>query len=239
MTSCVSKKKFDALQSDKDALESSLAEVKEQVNNLETQNQTLNTEKESLSQEISSVKSDLDNTKTQLSTVEASVSEKQTQIDALKTEISSVFDDVDKTMSDNNMRLNEMEDMLYVDMDGVNFKSGSARVSTDDKETLDKLATLLKSNPSLHFIVEGHTDKRAISNARYKDNWDLSAARSIAVVRELVDMGVSPNQLTAAGRGEHAPKVDGESSDELAENRRTEVIVLPKLGKLYKYHSGT
>ena len=85
-------------------------------------------------------------------------------------------------------------------------------------------------------MIEGNTDKRSINNDNYADNWELSAARSINVVRKLVDMGVNPAQLTAAGRADHNPAEtnDPDSKATLAKNRRVELMVIPKVGTLYK-----
>ena len=236
-TSCVSKKNFDALQAEKDALDQQLQDVTEKVGMLEEQNAQLNSDKDQLGGEIESLKGDLSSTQTQLTDVEKSVADKQNQINELRTEISTTFDDVESAVEESNMRLNEMENMLYVDFgDTIEFSTASARVSADDEDALMKISNMLKANPQLHFIVEGHADKRAINTDKYSDNWDLSAARSIAVVRKLIDMGVEPTQLTAAGRAEFAPVAEGEDKESLEANRRTELIAIPNIGKLYKFN---
>jgi len=91
----------------------------------------------------------------------------------------------------------------------------------------------LKSNPGLNLIIEGHTDDRPINTARYKDNWDLSVARSISIVRQLIAKGVDPKQLTAAGKAEFAPNTAGDSKEAREANRRSEVMIVPQIGKLY------
>jgi len=237
LASCVSNKKFNELQAEKDALDASLMDVKEKVSMLEEQNVELTAEKDKLSGEISNVQTELTSAKGQLMSVEKSVEEKQGQIDELRSEVRGAFSGVESAVTESNARIKELEDMLYVELDdSINFSTASARVDPDDKEVLDKIASMLKSNPNLHFIVEGHADKRSINTDKYKDNWDLSAARSIAVVRKLIDLGVEPTQLTAAGRAEHAPIADGDDRESLSKNRRTELIVVPNIGKLYQYH---
>jgi len=97
------------------------------------------------------------------------------------------------------------------------------------------LANMLKGNPSVALIIEGHTDDKQILDGKaYKDNWDLSVARATEVIRALINMGVNPDQLIASGRGENMPVADNETADGRALNRRTEAILVPNIGKLYK-----
>ena len=105
-----------------------------------------------------------------------------------------------------------------------------------DKEAIDRLATLLNDHPNLHLVIEGNADKRSINNEDYADNWELSSARSINVVRQLIALGVNPEQLTAAGRAEFNPAAsdDPDSKETLAKNRRIELMVVPKVGTLYR-----
>ncbi|MCB0658289.1 MAG: OmpA family protein [Saprospiraceae bacterium] len=237
MTSCVSTKKFNALQSEKDELAANMAKIEQKVSMLEEENTKLNSEKATLDQNISQVRTQLSSTETQLKDVEKNLNDKQAQINQIRSAMDEAFTNVEDAVLESNQRLVELEDMLYVDMDDpINFKTGSAVVSKDDQETLDKIATMLKANPNMHFIVEGHADKRSIHTDKYQDNWDLSAARSIEVVRKLIKMGVDPKQLTAAGRAEFMPTAEGSDPESLAKNRRTEIIVVPNIGKLYEMH---
>ena len=95
---------------------------------------------------------------------------------------------------------------------------------------------MLNNNPNVALIIEGHTDSRSISTDKYEDNWDLSVSRATAVVRKLIKMGVNPEQLIAAGRSEYMPTGDNTSSDGRRHNRRTEAIIVPNIGKLYRVH---
>ncbi len=237
--SCVSNKKFTSLQEEKDALAQTLAEVEGKVKMLEEKNMDLSKSKDQLDTNIKQVKSELDNTKSQIVSLEKNVEAKEEKLNEMQSDIKEVFSEIEKSAASADMRIKELEDMLYLDFEEkIGFRTASASVSAGNKELLEKLATVLKENPSMHFIVEGHADKRTISNERYKDNWELSVDRSLAVVRKLVKMGVDPSQLTAAGRGANMPAVtdNPDSKETLKANRRTEIIVVPNLGKLYQMH---
>lgn len=235
--SCSTNKKLAALQQEKDALAASLSNIEKKVKMLEEDNSKLASEKNQLSQSINEVKSQLSTTQSKLMSVEKNEQQMKGELNDIRSELSSAFSSVESAVGASNSRIKELENMLYVDMgDAINFQTGSAKISADDKEVLNKIAAMLKANPNLHFIVEGHADKRPISTSRFKDNWDLSAARSIEVVRKLISLGVDPHQLTAAGRAEFLPSEAGSSKEAYAKNRRTEIIVVPNIGKLYEMH---
>lgn len=235
--SCVSKKKFTELEAEKESLATSLSNLEEKVSMLEEDKNTLSSEKDELSEKVAMVQSQLQETEKEVASVNKSVEDKQSQINMLRDEIQNAFSDVEKAISESGQRVTELEDMLYLDMENpINFSTGSARLNNEDQESLEELAAMLKKSPNLSLIIEGHTDDRPINTARYQDNWDLSVARSVAIVRKLIDMGVDPKQLTAAGKGEYHPKVtdDPTSTETRAANRRSEVILVPHIGKLYE-----
>ncbi len=235
--SCVSKKKFTALEEEKNSLATSLQNLEEKVAMLENDNNTLASEKDELTKKVGMVQDQLQQTEDRVASVNKSVEDKQSQINMLRDEIQNAFSDVEKAVSESGQRITELEDMLYLDMENpINFSTGSSRLNKEDNESIEELAAMLKKSPNLSLIIEGHTDDRPINNARYQDNWDLSVARSVAIVRKLIDMGVNPKQLTAAGKGEYHPKVtdDPTSTETRAANRRSEVILVPHIGKLYQ-----
>ncbi|MCW3083505.1 MAG: OmpA/MotB domain protein [Bacteroidetes bacterium] len=125
---------------------------------------------------------------------------------------------------------------VYVSMsDKLLFKSGVADVEDKGKDALKKLAEVLNKNSDVSIAIEGHTDNVPIKTASYKDNWDLSAARATNVVRLLTDQyGMDPRRLTAAGRGEFSPVADNGTTEGKAKNRRTEIVLSPKLDELMK-----
>jgi chemotaxis protein MotB len=125
---------------------------------------------------------------------------------------------------------------VYVSMsDKLLFKSGSAEVEEKGLDALKKLAEVLNKNKDVSVMIEGHTDNVPIKTAQFKDNWDLSVARATNIVRMLDEVHqVDAKNLTAAGKGEYMPKASNETIEGRAKNRRTEIILSPKLDELYK-----
>lgn len=125
---------------------------------------------------------------------------------------------------------------VYVAMsDKLLFESGSARVDKRGKEALAKLAEVLNKQNDIDVFIEGHTDTKPINTVQFKDNWDLSVIRATSVVRILTkDYGVNPLQIQPSGRGEYMPVADNETTEGRAKNRRTEIIMAPKLDKLFQ-----
>jgi len=123
---------------------------------------------------------------------------------------------------------------VYVSMsDKLLFKSGSAAVETKGKDALRVLADVLQKNIDIDVLIEGHTDNVPIKTAQYKDNWDLSVARATSIVRILTDeFYVGPTRVTASGKGEFSPKASNDTSEGRAKNRRTEIILSPKLDEI-------
>lgn len=128
----------------------------------------------------------------------------------------------------------EMRDgKVYVSMsDKLLFKSGSDAVEPKGVEALKKIGDVMKKNLDINMAIEGHTDSIPIKTNRFKDNWDLSVARATSVVRIITDNGVDPKRLTASGKGEFSPKADNSTKEGRATNRRTELVLSPKLNEL-------
>ena len=125
---------------------------------------------------------------------------------------------------------------VYVSLsDKLLFKSGSAEVEEKGMDAIKKLSDVLNKNTDIDILVEGHTDNKPIKTASFADNWDLSTARANNIVRLLVDAHhVDPKRLTAAGRSEFQPRANNETVEGRAKNRRTEIVLSPKLDELYK-----
>jgi chemotaxis protein MotB len=123
---------------------------------------------------------------------------------------------------------------VYVSMtDKLLFKSGSAAVETKGKEAIKLLAGVLEKNLDIDILIEGHTDNVPIKTAVYQDNWDLSVARATSIVRILtVEYKIGPTRLTASGKGEFSPRAINETPEGRALNRRTEIILSPKLDEI-------
>ena len=94
----------------------------------------------------------------------------------------------------------------------------------------------MEKKPDIEILIEGHTDNVPIKGGAMKDNWDLSVSRATAVVRKLIDMGVNPEQLIASGRSKYMPVAENDSRDGRNSNRRTEAILVPNIGKLYRVY---
>ncbi len=239
LSACVSKKSFNAIQAEKDELSSKLAKLEQEfattktdVAALQSSNASLMSDKNALNADLEKTKGDLN---TQISAVKSNVDDKQRQLDELRGEINAAFADVEKAVANSKTRITEIENFLYLDLeDEVNFRSGSTKVDPNDEATLQMLVDMLKNNPTLAIIIEGHTDNKGMTSGKYQDNWELSVSRSTAVVRKLIKMGVNPEQLVASGRGEFMPTGDNTTKDGRNENRRVEAIVVPNIGKLYK-----
>lgn len=118
--------------------------------------------------------------------------------------------------------------------DKMLFKTASYNVNRNAYKTLKKLADIIKSEPSMDVMIEGHTDSRGIHNEVIKDNWDLSVKRATSIVRILENKyGVNASRLIASGRGSSLPLVDNKTSANRARNRRTKIIILPNLNKFF------
>lgn len=125
---------------------------------------------------------------------------------------------------------------VYVSMtDKLLFKSGSASVESKGIEALKVLANVLLKNPDIDVLVEGHTDNIPMKSPTIKDNWDLSVMRATSIVRILTqDYNIPPTRVTASGRGEFFPKATNETPEGRALNRRTEIILSPKLDEVMR-----
>jgi chemotaxis protein MotB len=140
-------------------------------------------------------------------------------------------------ISDPDIEVNVEKGVVFISIaDKLLFKSGSYVVSDRAKEVLAKVAKVINSRPTFECMVEGHTDNVPFTgNAVLLDNWDLSVKRSTAIVRVLTkELGVKPSQLIAAGRGEYIPLVENNTVDNRSKNRRTRIVVLPKIDEFYE-----
>lgn len=125
---------------------------------------------------------------------------------------------------------------VYVSMsDKLLFKSGSASIETKGIEAIKVLAEVLDKNNDIDILVEGHTDSIPIKTAVFKDNWDLSVVRATSIVRILTsDYKINPTRLIASGKGEFSPRASNSTTEGRASNRRTEIILSPKLDEIMK-----
>lgn len=168
---------------------------------------------------------------------EATINKLQAEVDAQNARLQSLLNSVKDALlgfSSDELTVTEKNGKIYVAMsDKLLFESGSAQVNKQGKEALGKLAEVLKKQHDIDVFIEGHTDNKPIKTVQFKDNWDLSVVRATSVVRILTkDYGVNPLQILPCGRGEFMPVDNNESVEGRAHNRRTEIIMAPKLDKL-------
>ena len=150
---------------------------------------------------------------------------------ALVTSLKGAFIDI----NDSDIEVNVEKGVVFISIsDKLLFNSGSTFVSDRARGVLEKVAQVVLDKPEIEFMVEGHTDDVPIQNEVLLDNWDLSVKRATSIVRILQnDFGVPPERMTAAGRSFYVPIADNDTSEGRAKNRRTRIVVLPKLDQFY------
>lgn len=255
--SCVSKKKFLALQQENGEIKSELQKTKvakedleSKINKIQTRVDTYNSKIATLKQEndtkldvVGNVAVISNETKKKMrSTLLLVDSKKLAQAKTLKDSMNlAVAYNLEKTISESNINededfavnINETVVMISI-ADNMLFNTGSYRLSSKADTVLKKLADVINSEPSLDVMVEGHTDSRTINTEFIADNWDLSVLRSTAVVRKLQEKyNVAPEKLIAAGRSSYQPIAENDSRENRAKNRRTRIIILPNINKFF------
>ncbi len=138
-------------------------------------------------------------------------------------------------IQDNDIQIDVEKTVVYISLsDKLMFASGGSTVSEKAKQILGKVATIIKARPDMQVMVEGHTDNVGINTACMKDNWDLSAKRATAVVRVLQEKyNINPSRLVASARSEFVPLESNDTLEGRARNRRTKIIILPKLDEFF------
>jgi chemotaxis protein MotB len=139
-------------------------------------------------------------------------------------------------LNDKDINIKVDKGVVYIDIsDKMLFESGRYVITKQAKDVLGKVAKVLKNQPNLEFMVEGHTDNVPFKQGVLLDNWDLSVKRATAVVRLLQDQyGLDPAIMTAAGRSEYKPLTTNETIEGKAANRRTRIVILPQLDQFFK-----
>ncbi|MEO7082290.1 MAG: flagellar motor protein MotB [Flavobacteriales bacterium] len=139
-------------------------------------------------------------------------------------------------LNDTDVVINVEKSVVFISLsDKMLFPSGSTTVGPRAKEVLGKVATVVNDKPQMDVLVESHTDNVPISKPCIKDNWDLSVLRATAITRLLTqELGVDPARITAGGRSEFVPLVANDTPEHRAENRRTRIVILPKLDQFYE-----
>lgn len=252
LVSCVSKKKYVALEEDynevrsnlqevqveKEELASKLDAIEEKVDDYYSQINSLTKENEEMLELNELTALSEENKRAMRETLEkvdpAELAQAETLEDSINLAVSYNLqnqiseegsEDVDVTVDKTVVMLNVSDELL--------FRSGSHRVSREAYPLLERLAEVIKSQPAMEVMIEGHTDDRTVvENSYLIDNWDLSVRRATAIIRILQNrFGVSPEKLIAAGRSSYQPLVPNDSPENRAKNRRTRIVIIPNLDK--------
>ncbi|WP_317191265.1 OmpA family protein [Hymenobacter sp. BT523] len=176
---------------------------------------------------------DLQARETRLTELTKALADKDKAVDDLKARVSKAL----LSFNSSDLQVKLKDGKVYVSLsEQLLFKSGSTKVDPKGQEALKKLATVLQEQKDVNVVVEGHTDNVPIlrGTAGMTDNWDLSALRATEIARLLTSSGVSPERVTASGRGQYVPVAANDSPQNKALNRRTEIILTPKLDELFQ-----
>ncbi len=237
-------KRLQAVVSERDSLCTSLADQKAVNERLVSDNKNLQMKlsgqeniNENQSAELSQKERDLQNKNKDLQEKERMLREMQAIIarqDEMTKKLNQTLRDALVGFNSDELTMEIRDGKVYVSMsDKLLFKSGSNAVEPKGVEALKVLADVLNKNPDIQILVEGHTDNVPIKTAVYKDNWDLSVARATSITRMLNEKyGVAATRMTASGRGEYFPKASNDTAEGKAKNRRTEIILSPKLDEI-------
>ncbi len=257
ISSCVSTKKFNALQSSYNSLQatnSQLTRDGEQCkSNLDRATVQISGLQDRINAELEHVKSlqaALDKCLTSASQGNVNVSKLVDEINSSNKYIQELIASKSKSDSLNMVLTNnltrslskdEMQDVdvkvlkgvVYISLsDNMLYKSGSYEISDKAGSTLAKIAKIITDYKDYDVLIEGNTDNVPISKPNIRNNWDLSALRASSVVQALQNsFGVDPKRLTAGGRGEYNPVASNDTPDGKSKNRRTEIIITPKLNQ--------
>jgi chemotaxis protein MotB len=137
---------------------------------------------------------------------------------------------------DDDINIEVKKGVVYVSIsDRMLFKSGSYKISSRAEDVIGKIAKIINDHNELDILVEGHTDNVPIATDCISDNWDLSVKRATSIVRLMqTKFGVEPERMTAGGRAEYIPKSTNQTTEGRAINRRTEIVILPKLDQFFE-----
>ncbi len=184
-------------------------------------------------QDLTKMTAELEARNARLAELERILNRKDSAVNALKESVSNAL----MGFEGKGLSVNLKNGKVYVSLEEkLLFKSGSYDVDSRGRQALQKLASVLEDNPNVNIMIEGHTDDVPYrSGPVIKDNWDLSVMRATSVVKILLrDSRIDPRRLTAAGHGEYMPVDPAKTPEARAKNRRTEIILTPKLDELFR-----
>jgi len=254
LTSCVSKKQFDALNLNYKQCIENAGERQRQIQELQSANAGLTSENKLLKDQNNALKSSLDaclsNTGKSSANIDKLIGEINASNDYIKRLISTNAknDSLNLALSnklkrsldnvaDQDVQVKVLKGVVMISLsDKMLYKSGDYEIMPAAQEVLGKVAKVINDYDKYSVLIEGNTDNVALNSSNLpKDNWDLSALRATSVAKVLQSkFGVDPSRITAGGRGEYNPKTTNMSVSGRAENRRTEIIIMPKLDEFMK-----
>ena len=238
ITSCVSNKKYMAaqsrisgLQQDSLSLESRLAQAQNRLKDLEGKVDQMQASNQFTSNQLNRSQEEIASQRQKLEQLQALIDQQKKNTELIRAKMAEAL----KGFSSDQLSVATKNGKVYVSMqESLLFPSGSATVNVKGKEALGTLANVLNQNLDINVEVEGHTDSIPIRQ-RYEDNLALSVARSTAITRILTnDYKVAPERLTSSGRSQYEPIADNSTPEGRARNRRTEIILEPKLDELMR-----
>src|SRR5215216_36442 len=243
LTSCISQKKYQAsldreqaLIAKNSELENSITQLRGQIESLQTDNAKLVKQIDDAMKRASDASGVANMTQKQLEAEQKRLWDLRKLLDEQRQAVENLrkkMADALTGFSSNELQVFVKNGRVYVSLqESLLFPSGSAVVNPKGKEALGTLAQVLNINPDINVVVEGHTDSVPI-RGKYEDNWALSVARSTAIVRLLTDTyKVDPTRVSASGRSKYEPVDSNETPEGRQKNRRTEIILAPKLDEL-------
>jgi len=231
------------LQKNKELLAGSEAETSKLFSSLQQSQSDLQKQSDALEQarinleekekNLAQLTAELDERAKRVEELEAVLQRKDSAVNALKAKVQNAL----LGFENEGLTIEQKNGKVYVSLDeSLLFASGSFNVDQKGKVILQKLATVLENNSDVNILVEGHTDNVPYNGSGVlKDNWDLSVKRATSVVKILLEKSkIDPQRLTAAGRGDHVPIDTNDTKEGRSNNRRTEIILTPKLDELFK-----
>lgn len=224
------KSSYQALeQNSNNALESNMKKNRELLAELEAKQKALAAEQDRLAK----LKADLQDRSQRVDELESMIAAKEESMRKLKETLSKALN----SFEGKGLTVEQKNGKVYVSMENkLLFGSGSWAVGTEGKRAVMEVGKVLADNPEIAVLIEGHTDNVPYGgNGPIADNWDLSTKRATAIVNILREnKAINPQNLTAAGRGEHAPLASNETAEGKSKNRRIEIILSPKLDEISK-----
>ena len=193
----------------------------------------LDLKKKTLQQELEDARRRLESSQARLNTTEAQL-ETMRQIEAETQKRNEIYArfvrELQKMIDGGQLTVSIEQGRIVINLpDNVLFASGSATVNSEGQTALKQIAGVISAFSDRRFQVEGHTDNVPIKSARFPSNWELSTARALSVVHLMVEAGVAPGNVSAAGFGEFHPRAENDTEEGRALNRRIEIIMLPNL----------